>query len=206
MTSRIENLDVAQLATFGGVPGTISGRLSGTGRFTGRGADIGSVLAAASGTGSAAIADGTIQRLDLVRTVILFFGRPAADAPQSAGDRFNQLTASFNLARQVVRAESFALSSPDVDITGQGTLAIPTKALDGRADLLLSESLTSQAGTDLVRYTREGNRVVLPAVISGTLQQPRVAIDAAAAAQRGLRNEVERRLKGLFDRIKKPPQ
>lgn len=206
LTSRIENLDVAQLAAFGGVPDSVSGRLSGHGRFTARGADVAALLAAAAGNGVALIVDGTIQRLNLVRTVILFFGRPADDAPASSGDRFNRLAASFSLARQIVNAESFTLNSPDVDISGQGTLVIPTKALDGRADLLLSESLSSQAGTDLVRYTREGKRVVLPATIGGTVAAPRVMIDAGAAVKRGLRNEVERRLKGLFDRLKPPPQ
>lgn len=204
LTSRIEHLDVAQLAAFGGVPGSVSGRLSGHGRFTARGTDVAALLAAAAGNGSASIVDGTIQRLNLVRTVILFFGRPAADAPAAAGDRFDRLTASFSLARQVVNAESFTLNSPDVDIAGTGTLAIPTKALDGRAELLLSESLSSQAGTDLVRYTREGNRVLLPATIGGTVDAPRVMIDAAAAVKRGIRNEAERRLKGLLDRLKPP--
>lgn len=206
VTARITNLDVARLAEFGGVPGSVSGRLSGMGRFTGRGADIAAVLAGITGDGSATITDGTIQRLNLVRTVVLFFGRPAADAPQSSGDRFDRLTASFSLARQVVRADSLTLQSPDVDIAGAGTLTIPTKALDGRAELLLSESLSAQAGTDLVRYTREGNRVALPATIGGTLSQPRVMIDAAAAVKRGLRNEMERRLKGLLDRLKPPSQ
>ncbi len=205
LTSRITNLDVAQLAAFGDVAGSISGRLSGTGRFTGRGRDMASVLAAAAGNGDATIVDGTIQRLNMVRSVILFFGRPAADAPPSQGDRFDRINASFSLARQVVRSESFAMQSPDADVMGSGSLTIPTKALDGRANLLLSESLSAQAGTDLVRYTREGTRVVLPATIGGTLDQPRVMIDAAAAVQRGIRNEVERRLKGLFDRIKPPP-
>lgn len=204
LTSRITNLDVAQLAAFGGSPGSVSGRLSGNGRFNGRGGDIAAVLAAATGTGSAAITDGTIERLHLVRTVVLFFGRPASDAPASPGDRFDRLTATFSLARQVIRADSFALQSPEVDVAGMGTLTIPTKALEGRAELLLSESLSAQAGTDLARYTREGNRVALPATIGGTLSAPRVMIDAKAAVARGLRNEVERRLKGLFDRVKPP--
>ena len=204
LISRIEDLDVAQLAAFGGEAGTVSGRLSGNGRFTGRGADMAALLAGAAGGGSASIVDGTIRGLNLVRTVVLFFGRPAADAPASRGDRFDRITTSFSLARQVVRAESFALSSPDADIAGSGTLTIPTKALDGRAELLLSESLSSQSGTDLVRYTREGNRVVLPATIGGTIGAPRVMIDAAAAVKRGLRNEAERRLKGLFDRLRPP--
>jgi hypothetical protein len=50
----------------------------------------------------------------------------------------------------------------------------------------------------LIRLTRDGNRVLLPATIRGTLDAPRVSIDAAAAARRGLRNEVQRRLKDIL--------
>jgi uncharacterized protein involved in outer membrane biogenesis len=206
LTANINALDVAQLATFGGVKDTITGTLTGKGRFTGRGADFGSVLAGATGGGSATVNNGTIKGLELVRTVVLFFGRPASDAPAGGGQRFDQIAAAFSLARQVMTTESLTLRSPDVDVAGSGTLTIPTKALDGRATLRLSESLSAQAGTDLVRFTQEGNRVVLPAVLGGTLEKPRVTIDAAAAAQRGLKNEVQRQLKGLFDRIKPPPQ
>jgi hypothetical protein len=206
LSAAINNLDVAQLAAFGGVEGSITGKLSGNGRFTGRGRDMRAVLINTSGSGNATIADGTLRRLDLIRTVILFFGRPAAEAPASAGERFNRIAATFSIARQVVRSDSLTLQSQDVDLMGTGSLTIPTKALDGRANLVLSESLSSQAGTDFARYTREGNRIVLPAIIGGTLDQPRVSIDAAAAVQRGIRNEVERRLKGLLDRFKRPPQ
>jgi uncharacterized protein involved in outer membrane biogenesis len=206
ITAAISELDVAQLAAFGGVEDTITGRLTGKGRFTGRGADFAAVLAAATGGGTATIANGTIKGLELVRTVVLFFGRPSSKAPAGGGQRFDRIAANFSLARQVITSDSLTLRSPDLDVAAAGTLTIPTKALEGRATLMLSEALSAQAGTDLVRLTREGNRVVLPAVIGGTLEQPRVVIDAAAAAQRGLRNEVERRLKGLFDRIKKPPQ
>ncbi len=206
LTSRIADLDVARLTAFGGVPDTISGRLSGSGRFSGRGADMAAVLAAASGIGSATITDGTIKRLDLVRTVILFFGKPVAEAKAQSSERFDRINASFSLARQVVRADTMTLLSRDVDMTGAGTLTIPTKALDGRANLLLSEELSAQAGRDLIRYTREGNRVVLPATLGGTLEEPRVMIDATAAITRGLRNEVQRQLKGLFERIKPAPK
>ena len=55
------------------------------------------------------------------------------------------------------------MRSRDADIVGSGTLDMDSQALDGRLDLSLSEELSKQAGTDLVRFTREGNRVVLPA-------------------------------------------
>lgn len=195
--AQITDLDVAQLAAFGGVPDTISGRLSGAGTFNGRGATTGDAIASATGEGKVTIMNGALKRLGLVRTVVLFFGRPAPENGPST-DNFDRIDASFALIRQVVAASALSLHSPDLDLVGQGTLTIPTKALDGHMDLSLSEGLSAQAGTDLARFTREGNRVVLPAVIGGTLDAPRVTIDAGAAARRGLRNEVQRRLKGIL--------
>jgi uncharacterized protein involved in outer membrane biogenesis len=200
LESRVADLDVAQLAAFGGVPDTITGRLSGAGTFAGSGADVAQVLRDARGNGTATIADGSIQRLHLVRTVVLFFGRPAPDA-EAATDRFDRLDVTSSLANRVLRAQAFSLHSPDADIVGTGSLNLDSDGLDGRADLMLSEKLSAQAGTDLYRYTREGNRVVLPASIGGTLAMPRLTIDAGAAVRRGLRNEIERRLKGLFEGV-----
>lgn len=201
LQSRLEDLDVAQLAAFGGSPDTITGKLTGAGTFSAQGADMAAILSTANGKGTVSIVDGTIRRLNLVRTVVLFFGRPAPDSAP-ASDRFNRIDASFSLARQVFRADSFALQSPDADIVGTGTLTLGNEALDGTLDLSLSEELSAQAGTDLARYTREGNRVVLPARLGGTLAEPRITIDAGAAVKRGLRNEVQRRLKGVLDRFR----
>lgn len=196
--SKIENVDVAQLAAFGGSPDSVTGTLSGSGKFSGSGPDFSQMLRSARGTGSASIVKGSIKRLNLVRTVILFFGRPAPDAGEST-DRFDQLDARFSLANRIVNAEALSLTSPDADMAGSGTLSLDTDTLNGRVDVTLSEALSRQAGTDLYRYTREGNRVVLPAAIGGTLTNPRLTIDVGAAAERGLRNEVERRLKGILD-------
>ena len=186
--SRITNLDVAQLAAYGGAADTVTGRLSGTGTFSGQGADVETALANARGSATATMTDGEIRRLDLVRTVVVFFGRPASDAPP-ASERYDRVDLRFSLANQIARADTFALRSPDFDLTGGGTLSMANKGLDGRFNVVLSQKLTEQAGTDLVRYTREGDRVVLPAALGGTLERPRVTIDAKAALTRGLRNE-----------------
>jgi hypothetical protein len=202
LESRLADLDVAQLAAFGGVPDTVTGRLSGTGRFTGSGADAPQLLRDARGTGFATIVEGTIQRLHLVRTVVLFFGRPAPNAEEGT-DSFNRLDAKFSIANRLLRAEEFSLHSRDADVLGAGSLNLDTEALAGRLELLLSEALSAQAGTDLYRYTRKGNRVLLPASIGGTLPAPRLTIDAAAAVKRGLRNEVERRMKDALERLRR---
>ena len=195
--SGLQDLNVAQLAAFGGSPDTVSGTLTGAGTFSGSGPDVAAVLKSARGMGTATIVDGAIKRLNMVRTVVLFFGRPAADTAEGT-DRFERIDASFSLANQIFRAEAFSMRSRDADIVGSGTLDVDTQSLDGALDLSLSEELSKQAGTDLVRFTREGNRVVLPARIGGTIAAPRMTIDAAAAAKRGLRNEVQRRLEGIL--------
>jgi uncharacterized protein involved in outer membrane biogenesis len=202
--AQVADIDVAQLASFGGTPDTISGHLSGTGTFNGRGVTLGDAIAAATGEGKVTIVNGALKRLGLVRTVVLFFGRPASDAGASS-DAFERIDATFALIHQVVAASALSLHSTDVDLVGQGSLTIPTKALDGHMDLSLSEALSAQAGTDLARFTREDNRVLLPAVIGGTLGAPRLTIDAGAAIRRGLRNEVQRRLKDILGTLVPAP-
>jgi hypothetical protein len=202
--TQINDLDVAQLAAFGGAADSVTGRLSGSGTFNGRGATLADAVAAAAGEGQVTISNGSVKRLGLLRTIVLFFGRPAPDAGAST-DKFDRIDANFAVVRQVVAASALSLHSTDVDLVGQGTLAIPAKALDGHVDATLSEALSAQAGTDLARYTREGNRIVLPVVIGGTLTAPRVTIDASAAVKRGLRNEVQRRLKDILGTIVPAP-
>lgn len=202
LRSRITGLDVAQLAAFGGVSGAVTGTLSGAGEFSGVGATMAEVLQSARGEGTATVEKGTIQRLDLIRTVVLFFGRPAPDRP-APSDAFERMDVRFSLADQVFTADALSLQSRDADVVGSGTLHVGTKALDGRLDLSLSEELSAQAGTSLQRYTLEGKRVVLPATLGGTLGQPRLRIDAGAAVKRGLRNEVQRRLGSLLDRFRR---
>ena len=202
--ARLADIDVAQLAGFGGAPGAITGRLTAAGSFNGAGADFAAALGAARGTATASIVNGTIQHLDLVRTVVLFFGRPAPGAAPSS-DRFDRIDARIILAQQIVRAEALSLHSADADIVGTGTLDLRSEALDGAFDLSLSEELSKQAGTDLFRYTHEGNRIVLPARLGGSVGSPHLSIDAAAAVKRGLKNEIQQRLGDILDRFKQQP-
>jgi hypothetical protein len=197
LKSNLKGLAVAQLAEFGGSPDTITGTLDGNGTFSAQGADMAAALANANGKGAISIVDGTIKRLDLARTIVLFFGRPAPDTA-APSDHFERIDATFSLARRVFRTDQFSMRSRDADIAGSATLALDTGALEGTLDLTLSEELSAQAGRDLARFTREQNRVVLPARLGGTLEQPRITINAVAALRRGIRNELGERLKGLF--------
>lgn len=200
LRSRFLDLDVGQIAAFAGTPGTVTGTLTSAGTFSGAGPDVAGAVRSASGTGTLSITSGSIRHLNLVRTVVVFFGRPAPDTTP-ASDRFDRLDASMSLAHQVLTFNALSLHSDDADMVGRAVLALESKALDGQVDISLSEALTAQAGRDLARYTREGNRIVLPATVGGTLDAPRISIDAAAAVQRGLKNELRRRLGNLLEQL-----
>ena len=43
--------------------------------------------------------------------------------------------------------------------------------------------------------------MTVPATITGTLAEPGVSLDVAAAINRALQNEMKRRVKGFLDRI-----
>lgn len=218
----LSNIDVAQLAAFGGAPRTVTGRLSGSGRFGASGPDVAAILSSARGVGEVAVTDGAIRGLDIVTAAVrVLAGAPAADATAAPASneagatapdapardgrnaaatsgRFDHIAATFALADGVIHTDDLALRAPDVTVFARGRVTLQSGALDGRADVVLSETLSAGAGRDLYRYTRAGNRIVLPATLGGTVARPTLGLAAAAALRRGIRNEIERRLKSLL--------
>jgi hypothetical protein len=197
----IAGVDVAALAAAGGSRGAMTGRLRAKIAMTGRGIDGTAMLTSVRGSADGVVTDGEIPGLDMVRTVVLAFGKPSGAPPAGSGSAFSRLGGTFQLDRGTLTSNNVALASRDFDLSGSLTMKVPSGALHARADVILSEELTKQAGTDLRRYAQEDGRVVLPANITGTLAQPVVTIDLAAAAGRALQNELKRRAKSLLDKL-----
>jgi hypothetical protein len=198
-----ENLDVPQLAAFANAPGTITGRLGGTVALAAAGADPLVAIRRARGSARVAITDGRIPGLEIVRNVVLAFGKPSSAPPEGSGEAFTRLAATLAIAGQTASTSDLTFASRDFDMRGEGTLAFPSGAVDFRTDVILSRELSEQAGRDLYRAAREDGRIVLPARITGTVASPTVLIDVQAALRRALRNKVEDEIKGLFDRFRK---
>jgi hypothetical protein len=135
--------------------------------------------------------------------VILAFGRPDASRPVQPSDAFATLSGTFVLSDGTLRSENLAMDARDVDLRGSGTLQVSGGAIDVKADLVLSDELSAQAGRDLYRYARQGSEIVLPGTITGTLASPVVFVDIRSALQRAAKNAIEDRLKKALDRILK---
>jgi hypothetical protein len=202
LNGRVEGLDVAEVMKASGSAGDITGKLAGTVALTAEGGDAAAVTRTAHGTIEAAITNGTIPHLDMVRTIVLAFGKPSGAPPEGSGTAFSRLAGTFTLASETVTSDNLSFASRDFDMHGRGTLRLDSSAVDAHADVVLSQDLTAQAGTDLRRYAQQDGRVIVPASVGGTLSNPRVSVDVAAAMQRALGNELQRRAKeilgGLF--------
>jgi uncharacterized protein involved in outer membrane biogenesis len=206
LSGRLENVDVPEIMKVTGSSGGLTGRLTGTISLTGEGADSASLLNSARGTIAASITDGNIPGLDMVRTIVLAFGKPSGAPPEGSGSRFSRLGGTFALANNAVTTDDLAMRARDFDMTGRGTLRISSGEVNARSNVVLSEELTAQAGTDLRRYAQQDGRVVVPTTIGGTLQQPNVSVDIAAATRRAVESELKRRattfIEGLFKKKK----
>lgn len=207
LTGQASKIDVADLLKRTGSAGGVTGRLSGDLSLSAQGTDGSQLMRSARGTVAATLGPGTLPHLDMVRTIVLAFGKPAPGDPQGSGTAFDSIRGTFMLASSTLTSDNLRLRSRDVDSDGRVTLAIETGAIDARADLSLSPELTAQAGTDLRRYAQQDGRVILPATVHGTLDRPSVFIDVAAAAKRAITNEMQRRatdfIGGLFKKKKK---
>ena len=199
LNGRVDNLDVAELIKAGGSPGGITGRLGGSLALTGEGSDAVALMNNTRGTMTAAITDGSIPNLDMVRAIVLAFGKPSGAPAEGSGSSFSRLGGSFSLADGAIASNNLIMNSRDFDMSGRGSLRLANATVDAHADVILSPELTAQAGTDLRRYAQEDGRVIVPATVSGTLQQPRVSLDIAAATRRAIGNELKRRAKSLFE-------
>jgi uncharacterized protein involved in outer membrane biogenesis len=201
---KFAGLDVPALVAFAGSPGTLTGRLGGTVAISAAGADPVTAMRRARGTARVVINDGKVPHLDLVRTAVLAFGRPAGDMPAGSGEAFSQLAASLAVAGQTLSTRDLTFASRDLDMNGSGTLSLATEALDVYANLVLSRELSAQSGRDLYRLAREGDRVVVPAHITGSVASPSVMVDVKAALQRAIRNRAEDEIRNFFNRLGKP--
>lgn len=202
LSGRVEGLDVAPLLKANGTGG-VTGTLAGAVTLSATGTDAATVLQTAHGTIAAAITNGTIEHLDLVRTVVLAFGKPSGVPPEGSGSAFTRLGGTFALANRTLTSTDLSLTSRDFDVSGRSTLRLSSGALDARGDVVLSRELTAQAGVDLRRYAQEDGRVIVPAIVGGTIDQPQVTVDVQAAAARAFQNELQRRAKSLFEGLLK---
>jgi uncharacterized protein involved in outer membrane biogenesis len=193
-SATVSGIDVAAAAAFAGSPNTISGRMSGRIDLAGRGADAANAMKTARGTTRVEIANGVVTNLGLVRAAVaatsLNTGSLQQAVSASRDEPFSKISATLAIAGGTATTQDFLFESKDLTLTAQGTARLDGSAVNLKGQARLSEELSRQAGTGIMRAAQENGRVTLPATISGPSNQLSVRVDAADMAKRAITNEV----------------
>jgi uncharacterized protein involved in outer membrane biogenesis len=214
----------AVLAFAGSATKPITGRLSAQLELAGTGSDAATAMRSVHGRAHVRVADGIVRNLGLVRAIVVAtsmrgeaataIGAGAAGATAASASRdepFKTLSATLAIVRNQATTSDLRLEGTDVSLGAGGSLALNGSAVNLSGRVQLSDELTSRAGTDLVRYTRENGRVTLPVSVTGSTDALAVRIDVGDLLRRALRNRVEDEthkaiMKGLGGLFKKPPK
>jgi uncharacterized protein involved in outer membrane biogenesis len=202
-------LTLDALTAWAGRPGAMTGRLAGSFNAAGSGTTADRIVASTTGTARIDVAQGTVQGLALVRTLVVAGAMRADSTANGTGsEAFSHLGASFTLGNGLARTNNLAFESDDVSLEGAGQIGLDGSNIDLAGRVRLSEALTQQAGRDLVRYTQEGGRVTVPVSISGSAGALNVRLETVDLLKRAITNKaleeageaLRRGLGGLFSR------
>lgn len=181
---------------------------------TTRGNDVDALTAALNGNGRFRVTDGAIRGINIARTLRdaqdRLRGRSPEDTDEPRRTDFSELTGSFVINDGVVRNDDLSAQSPLLRVTGNGQVNLPEEAIDYRLRTSVVGTLKGQDGEP----REELRGLTIPLRIRGELQDPSISVDLAEAlrgeqleriereVERGrerLREDVEDRLRGLFD-------
>lgn len=210
LKAKLTGVDMAAATAFAGSPNQITGKLSGTLDLTGRGMAAPEVLKSARGTARVDITDGTVKNLGIIQTVVVATsGRADAKSSLGSGSKdepFTRLSGTLNIAGGSASSQDLKFEAKDILLAAAGAVKLDGTAINLQGQLQLSEELSKQAGSDLVRYTQDQGKVTLPATITGAAVNPQVRLDLGSMAKRAITNraneEAQKALKkglgGLF--------
>ena len=187
------------LAWLGQPRDTVTGRLGGSVQLSATG--DAATPQAWRGTANLVLTDGTLKGLSAVRQAVVALSGRQATSSTAASTHYDRIGGVFGLEGSRIRCSDLTLRSPDADLHGSGTIGLPDGVLDVRAQIVLSQALSADAGRDLYRYAHEGDRVVLPAVVTGAIGAPSVSIDLKDAVSRALQNKAQDEATSLLNRF-----
>ena len=205
INANLAGIDMASAMTFVGHPGLVTGHMSGTLMLDGRGLTAADVIASAHGTAHAAITNGTIKGLGLVKGVVLATSMRGGAASQatstSTTESFSSLDGTFAIANGAATTSDLTFTSNDVLLAANGAVRLDGSSINLSGPMQLSDDLSKQAGRDLVKYTQKDGRVTVPATVTGSADNLHVGIDTGDLAKRAVTNAATDEAKKLLQKI-----
>ena len=149
------------------------------------------------------IADGALYGVNIPQMIReaqakLSGGSSSTSSSEKKTD-FTSMTGSFSVVKGVVSNPDLLMSSPLIRLSGAGTANIISEALDYRLTTAVVGSLEGQGGGE--KELLYG--VEIPFLITGTMSEPKFALDTAGLFDAKLKQEVDKVQDKLKDSLLK---
>ncbi len=167
--------------------------------FTANGASQAAIMRSLDGAGGFDVANGALKGfnlLKLARTATTLEGglNPAAIANAIATAQgvdevtdFSEFLSNFTIDNGLVTTKTINLNGPFLTMIGSGSVNLPEQSLD----LRLAPKATSTASGE------GGRALTIPLRLTGTFNNPKIAIDVESLAQ----GRAETQVRGLLDNV-----
>ena len=147
------------------------------------------------------IADGAIHGVNIPQMIRDAKAKLGGDMSSSgSGEQktdFTSMTGSFKVAKGVVKNPDLNMASPLIRLTGAGTANVINEALNYKLTTSVVGSLEGQGGNE--RDALYG--VEIPFAITGTMSEPKFALDTKALLDSKLKDETNKLKDSLFKKF-----
>ena len=192
----VDNISAnAALSTFTDLKDAVYGKFSGNLTLQGRGTDWNVISENLNGSGSAAIVNGKLARVNLLDAVgqsLLHFpglGQVAQAVSPEADKRleetpFKDLLGSLKVRGGKILLDAFSMSAKDFTLSGTGNIGLD-KHLDVEAALVCSKEISERLQkNNVMKYLlNENQRLEIPCAFKGDITSPRISVDGDSLKQ-----------------------
>ena len=210
----VDNISAnAALSTFTDLKDAVYGNFSGNLSLQGRGTDWNVISKNLDGTGSAAVVNGKLARVNLLDAVgqsLLHFPGlgQVAQAMSPKADKnlketpFKDLLGNLKIQGGKILLDAFSMSARDFTLSGTGDIGLD-KRLDLEAALVCSKEISDRLQKDkAMKYLlNENQRLEIPCAFKGDITRPDISVDGESLRQM-MGNAVKDELrKGVEDKL-----
>ncbi|MCZ6599365.1 MAG: AsmA family protein [Acidobacteria bacterium] len=195
----------------------LSGRLGGNLVLDGSGGTYEEIVRSARGHGEVELRSGHLDGLDILASISRtsgVFGEGTVESLTTKlaqhGMDFDQFGGPFRIQGGRLISPDLLLKTPDLKLTGSGSLDLLSGIVDGTFLLTLSREISASMRNEGSRaarlfWNKRAERVALPLKLSGPVSAPEAGIDWHTAASSYLKNELrdnpEADLRGTLRRL-----
>ena len=171
--------------------------------LTTRGNTVPAFKSALNGTANFSFDDGTIKGIDvgalMKQAEAVLKGNVGALAEQGKGETaFAKMSGSTQIINGLAKNRDLLVTSPLVNITGEGSANLVSEALDYRLTLQRTKALSEAEKAD----SKDLKNVLVPVNVAGTFAKPRIQLDVkqiVLATQKEKIDEKKAELKEKLD-------